>query len=128
MNPTTEASASASEARARLTVHPGLSLAVVAICLYAPFSWLLFAENNWSDYLLMWLKLWPILPGFIPGAYLFHPHDLPEFITMGVVTAALLVLLTWLGAGGRGRLFVAASLALCVSIPSAFFAYAAFVA
>ncbi|HEY1068717.1 MAG TPA: hypothetical protein VGE52_21520 [Pirellulales bacterium] len=105
-----------------------VSCAVVAVCLYAPFSWLLFAENNWSDYLLMWLKLWPILPGFIPGAYFFHPHDLPEFVTMSLVTLSLLVGLTWLGTGSRPRLAAAAIIALAVSIPSAFFAYAAFVA
>ncbi len=71
-----------------------LSLAVVAACLCLPFSWLLVEENNWSDDRLFWLKLWPILPGMIPGSLLFHPHDAAEFMAMGVTTLLLLVGLT----------------------------------
>lgn len=101
----------------------GLSLAVVAACLYLPFSWLLVTENNWSDYRLFWLKLWPILPGLIPGAFLFHPHDVAEFTTMGVTTLLLLVGLTWLGSLGWKRLLAAAVIALLISIPSSMVAH-----
>lgn len=102
------------------------ALPLVACCLYLPFSWILFVGNTTETHRLTWLKLWPILPGFIPGAILFHPNDLPEFATMGVVTVALLAGLTWLGAGGRRRLPAAAAIALLVSVPSSFFALAAF--
>lgn len=103
----------------------GVSLLLVACCLYLPFAWILF-EDATDAYRLTWLKLWPILPGFIPGALLFHPNDLPEFATMGAVTVALLAGLAWLGAGGRRRLLAAAAIALLVSVPSSIFALAAF--
>jgi hypothetical protein len=90
-----------------------------------PFGWLLL-DYPWSAYRLHWLKLWPILPGFVPGAALFHPHDALEFTTMGVTTLVLLAGLTWLGSRGRYWLALAAGIALLVSVPSAWFAYAAF--
>ncbi|TXT34184.1 MAG: Uncharacterized protein FD138_1726 [Planctomycetota bacterium] len=101
----------------------GLSLTVVAACLYLPFSWLLVTENNWSDYRLFWLKLWTILPGLIPSAFLFHPNDVAEFIAMGVTTLLLLVGLTWLGSLGWKRLLAAAVIALLISIPSSMVAH-----
>lgn len=103
-----------------------LSLAVVAACLYLPFSWLLVTENNWSDYRLSWLKLWPILPGILPGAFLFHPHDIAEFTTMGVTTLLLLVGLTWLGSRAWKHLVAAAVIALLISIPSSMAAHSAY--
>lgn len=104
----------------------GLSLAVVAACLYLPFSWLLMEENNWSDYRLSWLKLWPILPGILPGAFLFHPHDVAEFTAMGVTTLLLLVGLTWLGSLGWKHLVAAVVIALLISIPSSMAAHSAY--
>lgn len=104
----------------------GLSLALVAACLYLPFSWLLLEENNWSEYRLFWLKLWTILPGLIPGAFLFHPNDVAEFITMGLTTLLLLVGLTWLGSLGWKRLLAAAVIALLISIPSSMAAHSAY--
>lgn len=101
----------------------GLSLAAAAACLYLPFCWLLIEENNWSDYRLSWIKLWPILPGIIPGAFLFHPNDVAEFIAMGVTTLLLLVGLTWLGSLGWKRLLAAAVIALLISIPSSMAAH-----
>lgn len=106
--------------------HVGRSLAVVAACLYLPFSWLLVTENNWSDYRLFWLKLWTILPGFLPGAFLFHPNDVAEFVTMGITTLLLLVGLTWLGSLARYRLLAAAAIALLISIPSSIAAHSAY--
>lgn len=111
------------EARRR---RVGASLGVVALCLYLPFSWLLLIDYGWTDYRLFWLKLWSILPGFLPGAILFHPCDALEFTAMGVTTLVLLVSLTWLGSLGRYRLLAAAGIALLISVPSAILAYAAF--
>ena len=101
----------------------GLSLGVVAACLYLPFSWLLVEENNWSDYRMSWIILWPILPGILPGAFLFHPHDVAEFTTMGVMTLLLLAGLTWLGSLGWKRLLATAVIALLISIPSSMVAH-----
>lgn len=101
----------------------GLSLVIVAGCLYLPFSWLLMEEPDWSDYLLHWIKLWPILPGLIPGAFLFHPYQFTEFITMGLTTVMLLTTLTWIGSRNRYGLLVAAAIALLVAIPSSIIAH-----
>jgi hypothetical protein len=103
----------------------GVPLLMVACCLYLPFAWILFEDAS-ASYRLTWLKLWPILPGFVPGALLFHPNDVPEFATMGIVTVVLLAGLGWLGAGGRRRLPAAMALALLVSVPSSLMALAAF--
>lgn len=99
---------------------------LVSLCLYLPFSWLLFVGNASAGYRLTWLKLWPILPGFLPGIWLLHPNDVAEMATMGATTVALLLGLTWLGTGGRGRLTTAMGLALLVSIPSSLLALAVF--
>ena len=65
----------------------------------------------------------PHLPGMIPGAFLFHPHEAAEFTAMGVTTLLLLVGLTWLGSRGRYRLFSAALIALLISVPSSMVAH-----
>lgn len=49
-----------------------LSLGIVAASLYLPFSWLLVTETDWHAYQRSWIKLWPILPGLMPGALLFQ--------------------------------------------------------
>jgi hypothetical protein len=103
-----------------------VSLTIVATCLYVPFAWLVLEENHWSDYRLFWLKLWAVLPGFIPGALLFHPHDAAEFTAMGVTTLLLLVGLTWLGSRGWKCLLAAALIALLISIPSSMSAHSAY--
>jgi hypothetical protein len=100
---------------------------VAWLSLYAPFAWLLVINYPWpGGYRLFWLRLWPILPGFVPGAWLFHPNDRLEFLTMAIVTGLLLCGLTWLGTRGRTGLVAAAVLGLLVSVPSSFLAYAAF--
>ena len=117
--------------RERKSRYVGTTLAVVALCLYAPFSWLLLIDYPWrGGYRIFWLKLWPILPGFLagflPGPLLFHRHLPYEFHTMGVTTLILLAGLTWLGFSGQRRLATVAGLALLTSIPSAIIAYGVF--
>ena len=109
----------------------GASLAVVATSLYAPFGWLLWIDYPWGGgYRLFWLKMWPILPGFLagilPGALVFHRHLPYEMRVMGATTLLLLAGLTWLGASRERRLAMAAFLALLVSLPSAIVAYEVF--
>ncbi len=86
-----------------------IAIAVVAFCAYAPFSWLL--ADHIDSYRLRWLLMWPVLPRFVPG-FLFHPNDVAERATMGVVTVVLLPGLVWLGRRSKTRLLVAAALAL----------------
>ena len=108
----------------------GTALAAVAVCLYAPFAWLVLIDYPWNAYRLSWLKLWPILPGFLPGVLpgplLYHSHLPYEFETMAVTTVVLLVGLTWLGSRSRGGLAAAAGIALAIAVPTAAIAYAVF--
>jgi hypothetical protein len=67
-----------------------------------------------------------VLPGFLVGAWLFHPQDVLEFSAMGVTTLVLLAGLTWLGSGGLWRLAAAAAIALAIAVPQAFISYAFF--
>jgi hypothetical protein len=102
---------------------------VVAACLWLPFSWLILMPGGWDAYRLSWLRMWPFLPGFIPGALLFHSrHETLEFSTMAVSTLMLLIALTWLGSCSRVRLIAAAVIALLISVPTALIARGAFLA
>lgn len=114
--------------RARKRSGFGLSLAVVLLGLYTPFGWLLLIDYPWTSYRLLWLKLWPLLPGFLPAAWLLHARvsDSLEFKTMGVTSFVLITGLTWLGSYGRWRLAAAFAFALLVSAPTAMMTYAAF--
>ena len=115
------------ESKLRSITH---SLAVVVFCLYAPFSWLFLIDYPGTSYRLFWIRLRPILPGFLAGSLpgpLLYGHHLPyEFTTMGVTTIILLIGLTWFGFLGRKRLLAAAGFALLISLPSAYVAYAMF--
>ncbi len=102
------------------------SVGTVVICLYAPFSWVLWI--NYPRISWFWLRLWPILPGFVPGMLSSYPDRILMFPTMGLAALVLLVALTWLGARGRVPLAVAAIVALMISMPSAWIAYRAFLA
>jgi hypothetical protein len=108
----------------RNTNHRGIlgSFAVVALHLYVPFSWLVLCDYPWSPDHLSWLAMWPVLPGIVAEAVLFHPADRP-FLVMGSVMAPLLIGLTWLGTRGRKGRLAASTLALLVSVPSAWVAY-----
>ena len=104
----------------------GIALASVALSLYGPFSWLLWIDYGWGEYRQFWINPWPILPGFVLGAFRFHPRDAIEFAAMVLTTLGLLVGLTWLGSRGPRSLIVASGLALGVSVPSAFMTDAVF--
>ena len=108
----------------------GASFGVAAVCLYLPFAWLLVMDYPWSAYRLSWLKLWPILPGFVagalPGPLLYSSHLPYELETMAGATLLLLVGLTWLGTRGPRAGMAAAGIALLVAVPSSAIAYAVF--
>jgi hypothetical protein len=96
-----------------------ISLAVMACVLYAPFSWLLWIEYPWSAYHWLWFRMWPILPG-LPSTILLRSlgmrwPDWVEMIVMGLLTALLLLILTWLGSRGRWWLIITALIALALS-------------
>jgi hypothetical protein len=95
-----------------------VALAVVLVCLYAPFSWVLIVRD-WT-----WIKMWPVLPGLVPGAFFFHQYDdVVEFTAMGVVSLILIAGLTWLGSRGRWQLVLATIIAVLIAAPSAWIGY-----
>lgn len=105
------------------------AVAVIAACLYAPFSWILvlWATDPADSYKWHWLKLWPVLPGFVPGAYFLHGRgDGIEITAWAGTTLVLLVCLGGLAARGRVGLVTATAIALMISVPSAWLAYALF--
>ena len=97
-----------------------LSALVMVFVFYAPFSWLLWADVWTDSQHLLWLALWPILPG-LPATILLRftlPQQLPdwaEFTCMGLFAFAALLFFTWLGARGRWWLIIAAIIALALS-------------
>lgn len=103
------------------------SFAWVAGASYLPFCWVVLAGPEMSRFepTTRWL-LWLVIPGFAPGVYLFHPNDRWEWGSWAVVTLGLLTGLTWLGAQGRLRLWVAVGLALLIAIPSSGLGYLLF--
>lgn len=106
--------------------RPGRFLAGfwVAVGLYLPFAGIPGRLNNPNDWWFGWALLWPILPGFGPGAFLAHPHDRAIFVVAALTTIGLLAGLTWLGSAGGWRLGFAIALAFLVSIPTAMFVMA----
>ena len=101
-----------------------MAFAAVAVSLYLPSCWLIMAGSSLArfDLATRWL-FWAIMPGFVPGIYLFHPNDQSEWICWTVVTLGLLVGLTWLGSLGRRRFWVAVGLAWLVAILSSWTGY-----
>jgi hypothetical protein len=105
-----------------------IAFAVVGVCLWGPFSWILFITPPLSSPQLGWLILWPILPGFFPAGYLFYANGALATPAMGVITLFMISGLTWVGARGWIWLMVAAILALLCSIPSAGLSHACYLA
>ena len=83
---------------------------VTLACLYLPFAWVL-GDHPWDGYRQSWIRIWPILPGLIPGM-LVHPNEAVEMVLCAVVSLALIVLFTSLGRRGRVSLIVSNTIAL----------------
>ena len=104
----------------------GVAFAVVAAGLYLPFGWLGVMAAHQPGATLPWLRLAPILPGFLPGSYLFQNSTAARYAVMGATTLGLLAVLTSLGSSSRRRLAVAVGVALLVAVPSSVIAYRVF--
>ncbi len=101
-----------------------LAFATVAIALYAPFAWLIQLDFTSNSYHYQWLRIWPILPGFLAGVPLKRVYDdAGLFVGSGIATAILLILLTIIGTRFRYGLLLATAVALVVSIPTSLLAY-----
>ena len=103
------------------------SLAVMLVCLYPPYGWLLVTDYPWGPYRWQWLKSWPVLPGLLPGGVLFRGSSTAiKYTAMGVFTAVLLVGLTWLGSRSRRLLLIVALIVLALSALNSWGAYHVF--
>lgn len=82
-----------------------LRMTMVALLLWAPYSWLLFLiEFPMRDYPLHWLKMWPILPGLLFPMILRSIHVREETLlypSAGLVTALLAAAAYRLSGHGR---------------------------
>jgi len=114
-----------------------ISLGVVALCTYLPYSWVLWIDYPWSDYRIMWIKMWPILPGLVPTAWInaiaqryLHVDGVwldgaLTVVVSGMFTLALIAGLTWLGMRGRLHLAFAVVITIPLHILCALGTYAA---
>lgn len=101
------------------------SAAVILGCLYVPFCWLIFESVERPQYQMSWVKIWRILPGFIPVARSRLPEK-AEIWAMGLVTAVMVMGLFWICGRGRKGLVWGAVLSLAVSLPTSYVTYMIF--
>jgi hypothetical protein len=99
------------------------TLAVMVFCLHAPFTWVVLIDYSWSSYRWSWVRLWPVLPGLLPASVLHRAPDWIGLTVMGLVTAGLLALTTWIGRRGPATLRITAAVVLALSIANASIAY-----
>ncbi len=107
------------------------SLLVIHVCLYAPFSWLLWINHGWQGgYRWHWVKMWPVLPGFVPGLLLRNfvnwQEDGGMILVMALATVLQIVLFTGMGRRGRVSLIASAAVALTGATASSWIAYRVF--
>lgn len=101
------------------------ALSVVALCSYLPFSWVALITYPWGEYRLLWLKMWPILPGFL-AALPMPPTMGARLSAMAAATLLLFACNTLLATRGRWQFCFAALLSFALATFSSFCAYAAF--
>jgi hypothetical protein len=105
-----------------------LSVAVMVVVYYAPYSWLLFISEPWDQYRWLWIRFWPGLPMMLPCHLLarrlgFDLDGAPGMILMITASAAALLLFVWLGARRRWWLTIIAAAVLLLSLASSFALY-----
>lgn len=103
------------------------SLCVIVLCTYLPYAWLL-AGYPWNDYRWSWIGMWPVLPGLVPSAYLFHTagYGYLEFPCMALASVLFVGVGTAVAARGKWVMVATACVVLAVSIANAWLAYAVF--
>ena len=107
----------------RLTV-----LLLVLLPLYLPFSWILFRSGPWDAKRLMFLKAWPVLPGFVVQSLeaLDGRPLWASYTAMAALTLFVLVLLFRVGRLSRTGLAIAFLSGAAFSGWNAWLAYQAF--
>jgi hypothetical protein len=76
--------------------RPIARIALVLVCLYAPYAWLVLIDYPWNCYRWLWIKLWLVLPGIL--VLLSRTiHLLPDwmgFLIMGAVICVIVAVST----------------------------------
>ena len=108
-------------------VRRRVAWALLLACLYAPYAWVVLIRYPWSAYRRFWVKLWPVLPGFIPGAVVPGTERFRIGVMAGVTLAVLagLVVLQRRRRPAREGVVVAAAV-LALSAVNSRIAYWAF--
>src|SRR5690606_29121263 len=80
-----------------------VSVLVMALAIYAPFSWLILIDYPWNDYRWQWVIRWPALPMLMPAALLrrwfsFEIDNVWAIILMTFFSLLAIFGLAWLGA------------------------------
>lgn len=109
-----------------------LNIFSISICLWGPFSWLLFIDYPWNDYHWHWVKRWILLPGLLvavlTGRLGHGGWDVGIWMLSGFTTAALFISLYMLARQSLSRLILACLIALVISGITAWIAYHGYVA
>lgn len=95
-----------------------VTLMGVLLAVYLPDTWVFWIGDSWSGHQLRWVKMFPILPSYVPTATFEHFAGLrfPDmlgstrgFMILGVVTAVTIVVSILIGRRSRRWL-----LAVCI--------------
>ena len=96
-------------------------------CLYVPYAWLLLMDYGWGDYRWLWIKLWPILPGFAAMIAFHSAGDVISITAAGALATTILAALLYVARRPTWRsLLLVAAVVLAASGFNSFLAYGAF--
>lgn len=94
--------------------------------LYLPQMWCLTMDYSWNDYRLFWLRFFPGLPAFLPGALLPFPGPNAMAVGMAGITAAAAFGAYRAGRRAERRLYLVLGILFVWSVISAVAAHAVF--
>ena len=108
------------------------NILIVTLCIYLPFSWILFADASW-EYKWAYLRMWPLLPGLWFTYESFHIFSMNCYIDHGIgmfvciiFSALLYFSLVWLGIKNWKYLLLSCVISILVTIPTSLGVYAMF--
>ena len=108
--------------------RPIARIVLVLVCLYAPYAWLVLIDSPWDGYRLLWIKLWPVLPGIL---VLLNQriHLLPDwtgFLIMGLVACGIIALSTVLAARSKRSAIIVSIIVGLLSAANSWVSYRMF--
>ena len=116
--------------------RPGRWATLVVVCLaaYLPNTWVFWIDYPWGGgYRMQWVKMFAVLPAFVPGAWCYRflglPNDFDRFwgvALLGVVCVCLIGVCYWIGRRSRLALLVTGAVVLALEVFNALVSYALF--